>query len=69
MKYFLLLPGHIAIQLDPANFHNFNWFNFAKNDPVYTDICEVTAGALYTGATYLYSHTDNGNIYLTLKNA
>jgi len=67
MKYFLLLPGHIAIQLDPANFHNFNWFNFRKGDPVYTDICEVTNGALYTGATYLYSHTYNGNIYLTLK--
>ena len=67
MKYFLLLPGHIAAQLDPANFKNFNWFNFQKGDFIFTDICEVTAGALYTGATYLFSHKDNGNIYLTLK--
>ena len=67
MKYFLLLPGHIAVQLDPANFRNFNWFNFQKGDPVYTDICEVTAGALYIGATYAFSHIENGNIYLTIK--
>ena len=68
MKYFLHLPGRIIIQLDPANFEGFNWFNFVKGDPVYTDdICEVTNGALYTGATYLFSHTENGNIYLTLK--
>ena len=68
MKYFLLLPSNIAIQLDPANFNGFNWFNFQKGDPVYTDICEVTNGALYTGATYLFSHAENENIYLTIKN-